>query len=242
MPIPPRPSNCSEDDARGLLRCPGCHVDVITDVMQAPEWKKLDDWTASSIVDVEGWLASIRDFAKLGPESGPGEDYVWRTIMLDHYDGAIRPNRFEVKPISDEKASIIRKIMRRVPIVVEALTEAQREYIYELINLSHIQPNFETLDKQLEVIVTKWPGTIGFIGRGRTLFKTTKGMFGLGHVAIRPGDVVSLLWGLRSPIILRPRNDRGGGGFAFVGDAYVDGIMYGEFLKTAPGHEDFEIY
>lgn len=74
------------------------------------------------------------------------------------------------------------------------------------------------------------------------LFKTTKGMFGLGHTAIQPGDTVSLLWGIRSPIILRPRDDEAGGGFTFVGDAYIDKIMYSEFLKTAPAHKDFEIY
>ncbi len=76
MPTPPRPSSCYEDDARGLLRCPGCYVDVITNVMQTPEWKEFNDWTASKIVDIEGWLASIRDFAELGPEPSPGEDYV----------------------------------------------------------------------------------------------------------------------------------------------------------------------
>lgn len=69
-----------------------------------------------------------------------------------------------------------------------------------------------------------------------------KGMFGLGHVAVRSGDVVTLLWGFKSPIILRPRDESEGGGYTFVGDAYVDGIMYGEFLETSPAHEDFEIY
>ena len=238
IPTPPRPRNCNEDDARGILRCPGCCVDVVTDVMHPPQWKKRDDWTASKIVDVEAWLSSICDFAKLGPESSPGEDYVWRTIMLDMYDGISRPNRFEAKPIDDEKASVIRKIMRRVPIVVESLTEAQRHYIwYELSSLS----NFETIDQKLEYIV-EWLKVIGSVDRGRTLFKTNKGMFGLGHVAIQREDIVCLLWGTRSPIILRPRNDEAGGGFIFVGDAYIDGIMYGEFLQTVPAHRDFEIY
>ncbi|PVH71223.1 hypothetical protein DL98DRAFT_521175 [Cadophora sp. DSE1049] len=238
IPTSPRPRNRNDDDTRGLLRCPGCYVDVVTDVMQPPQWKKRDNWAASRIVDVEAWLSSIRDFAKLGPEPSPGEDYVWRTIMLDRYDGTSRPNRFEARPIDDEKASIIRKIMRRVPIVVESLTEAQRHYIcYELSGLS----NFETLDQKLECIV-EWLKLIGSVDRGRTLFKTNKGMFGLGHEAIQREDIVCLLWGMQSPIILRPRIDEAGGGFTFVGDAYVDGIMYGEFLETAPAHEDFKIY
>ena len=239
IPTPPRPRNCSEDDARGILRCPGCCVDFVTDVMQPPQWKKWDDWTASEIVDVEAWLSSIRDFAKLGPESSPGEDYVWRTIMLDRYDGITRPKRFEANLTDDERASIIRKIMRRVPIVVESLTEAQRDYICN----GPLSPSkFEIRDQIIELIVREWPRSLGSVARGRTLFKTNKGMFGLGHTAIQPEDIVTLLWGMRSPIILRPRNDEAGGGFTFVGDAYVDGIMYGEFLETAPAHKDFEIY
>ena len=235
---PPRPRNCNEDDIRGLLRCPGCYVDIVTDVMQPPQWKKRDNWTSSRIVDVEAWLISIRDFAKLGPDPSPEEDYVWRTIMLDRYDGITRPNRFQAKPIDDEKAFIIRKIMRRMPIVAESLTEAQRHYIcFELSSLSH----FETLDQKLEYIV-EWLKLIGSVDRGRTLFKTNKGMFGLGHEAIQREDIVCLLWGMRSPIILRPRADEAGGGFTFVGDAYVDGIMYGEFLETTPAHVDFKIY
>jgi hypothetical protein len=163
---------------------------------------------------------------------------VWRTIMLDWYDDVADSNSFEAKPINDEKASIIRKIMRRVPIVVESLTEAQRDFIrsgpFSLFNP-------DILDQKVKFIARNWPRSFANGNRGRTLFKTTKGMFGLGHTAIQPGDTVNLLWGIRSPIILRPRDDEAGG-FTFVGDAYVDGIMHGEFLKTAPAHKDFEIY
>jgi len=129
--------------------------------------------------------------------------------------------------------------MRRTPIALEALTNAQREYIHYL---RRSDSDSETLDEKFEYMVKDWPETLGCVNRERTLFKTTKDMFGLGHVAIRPGDIVTLLWGVGSPIILRPRDWQDGGGFTFVGDAYVDGIMQGEFLKTAPAHEDFEIY
>lgn len=72
------------------------------------------------------------------------------------------------------------------------------------------------------------------------MFKTTEGMLGLGHVAVRSGDVVTLLQKSATPMILRPR-DRGG--FTFIGDAYVDGIMHGEFLKMGQQTiETFDIY
>ncbi|KAI8228459.1 Heterokaryon incompatibility protein 6, OR allele [Colletotrichum sp. SAR 10_86] len=73
----------------------------------------------------------------------------------------------------------------------------------------------------------------------RTLFKTRKGMFGLGHFGIASGDVVTLMWGVGSPIILRPRDE---GGYYFRGDSYVDGIMQGEFLETQPREQELIIH
>lgn len=134
--------------------------------MKPPQWRKGSDSTTSTIVDVEAWLSSIYDFAKLGPESSPGEDYVWRTIMLDFYNGITGPKSFEATPIDEEKASIIRKILRRVPVILKSLTEAQRDYIrygpFHWIN-------FDTLDQKLDYLETEWPSDIGDVTRGRTL-------------------------------------------------------------------------
>lgn len=107
--------------------------------------------------------------------------------------------------------------MYRVPIVAESLTEVQKDYIdrgpFYLWRLKIL----DQLDQKLELIVKEWPSSIGSINRGRTLFRTNKGMFGLGHVAIQREDIVTLLWGIKSPIILRPRKDRADGGFTFCG-------------------------
>ncbi|KAJ4379956.1 hypothetical protein N0V85_008795 [Neurospora sp. IMI 360204] len=73
---------------------------------------------------------------------------------------------------------------------------------------------------------------------------------GIGDV--RPGDIVVILQNAHTPFILRPRPqdgdeiaaDRGGSGstFTFGGEAWVDGIMYGEFVDTEPKEEVFDIY
>jgi hypothetical protein len=65
-------------------------------------------------------------------------------------------------------------------------------------------------------------------------------MFGLGHQSLKVGDVVTLLQGMRTPIVLRKRDT--GPGFLYTGDAFVDGIMYGEFLATKPALDEFYIY
>lgn len=243
--MPLSTATASGDDGYSAVFCrPGCRVDTITEVMQPPEWVQHNEWTQSWIRDANAWLSSVFHFAGLGPESGPGEDYIWRTIMMDRFDGANRPNSLEPKPMSQDTARLIRKIMRREHIECNSLTEDQIEFVSKgPLNLSNTRPNLETLEDQLSYLVYRWPEVIGSVGRGRTLFKTVKGMFGLGHTAIQAGDVVSLLWGMRSPIILRPRDDvNSGGDFDFIGDAYVDGIMHGEFLETEPQQETFDIY
>ena len=94
-------------------------------------------------------------------------------------------------------------------------------------------------DEQLATLAHRWREYTGSVARNRTLFKTAKGMLGLGHVGVQIGDVLTLIWGVEAPIVLRERD---GGGFYFRGDAYVDGIMRGEFLMTEPAQEEFYIY
>lgn len=67
-------------------------------------------------------------------------------------------------------------------------------------------------------------------------------MLGLGYPVIRPGDVVVLLSMVGAPIILRRKDEKSGGAYRFMGDAYVDGIMFGEFLKTGLTYENCYIY
>lgn len=212
--------------------------------MRPPEWVQRVEWDVSQIADSDAWLFSVFEFAGLGPETGPGEDYVWRTIMMDPLDGVSRPNSREPKPIREDATQLFRKSMRREHVDASTLTKDQAEFICGgPFRLGDTRLDLETLSDQVTYIVRHWPKSIGFVNRGRTLFKTVKGMFGFGPVTIQAGDVVTLLWGVRSPIILRPReSDDDASSFDFIGDAYVNGIMYGDFLKTGPTGEDFDIY
>ncbi len=60
---------------------------------------------------------------------------------------------------------------------------------------------------------------------GRRLFRTDAQRFGIGHEALRIEDEIWLLAGAQVPFILRRRPD---GKFTLIGEAYVDGMMYGE--------------
>ncbi|KAM0479030.1 hypothetical protein ACHAPX_005009 [Trichoderma viride] len=230
IPIPILPGN-ENDDSLGILRRAGCRVDIITEILQ-PHKPLVKDM----MQNVEEWLSGIMAFFRLGPVAGPGEDYIWRTILSQGWYDKINPS------IDEDIAMLVRLTMRGQSIDVKLFKPAQKEFLdnldYPLLKQQNSVVPLDQLVYATKMI--KMLHTRGYTLR-RTIFKTRKGMLGLGHVAIKPGDVVTLLWGLPSPIILRPRND-GSDNFTFVGDAYVDQIMHGEFLKTDPNHEVFTIY
>lgn len=228
--IPILPCN-ENDDSLGILRRAGCRVDIITEILQPHK-----PFVKEMMQNVEEWLSGIMAFFRLGPVAGPGEDYIWRTILSQGWYDKINPS------IDENIAMLVCSIMRGHSIDVKLLKPPQKEFLdnleYPLMKQQNSVARLDQLVYATQII--KMLQTRGYYLR-RTIFKTRKGMLGLGHLAIKPGDVVTLLWGLPSPIILRPRND-GSHNFTFVGDAYVDKIMHGEFLKTDPTHEIFTIY
>ncbi|KAK0110806.1 hypothetical protein ONS96_002399 [Cadophora gregata f. sp. sojae] len=64
----------------------------------------------------------------------------------------------------------------------------------------------------------------------RRLLTTRKGYVGLAHAQSEIGDMICVLEGCTIPMIVRPCNR----GFRLVGDAYVHGIMNGEFWQAQP--------
>ncbi|KAF7534505.1 hypothetical protein G7054_g6170 [Neopestalotiopsis clavispora] len=232
------------DDPRSpVLRRHGCYVDVITEVMQPPKLIQSNKYIPSGIKDINGWLNSIIEFTKLGPESGPGEDYIWRTVMKGRHNDKQRTYWYKNPSIKNDILRFLREVMRQHHINADSLTAEVAQYVCEgILYFQDYSPQSKSLETRLSYIMHAWPRSIAMSGRGRTLFKTTKDMLGLGHVAIQPGDHVTLLWGQAAPIILRPRNGHDASdGFRFLGDAYVDGIMYGEYLKNDPEHVVFDM-
>ncbi|KAK2779643.1 heterokaryon incompatibility protein [Colletotrichum kahawae] len=210
-------------------------TEVFQLLIQAPE--------TTNIETSKRWGNSVVDFVGLGPESGPGEDYVWRTAVHG-YTGHFQ---FCWKMYIDGKMHdvphILRKVMRNEPLGVEGLsTEGLKflrgEGMWDDKALTSVEP---VKTEETERLADRLRGRVYFDMKrnSRTLFKTRKGMFGLGHIGVAPGDVVTLVWGVGSPIVLRPRDE---GGYYFRGDSYVDGIMQGEFLETQPREQELIIH
>ncbi|KAH6706510.1 heterokaryon incompatibility protein-domain-containing protein [Leptodontidium sp. MPI-SDFR-AT-0119] len=65
-------------------------------------------------------------------------------------------------------------------------------------------------------------------GPNRRLLTTSKGYFGLGVNTCMPGDLVCVLYGCSTPVLLRRVEDH----YTFLGEAYLHGIMNGEAIGS----------
>ncbi|KAH7134441.1 heterokaryon incompatibility protein-domain-containing protein [Dactylonectria macrodidyma] len=70
------------------------------------------------------------------------------------------------------------------------------------------------------------------------IFVTSQGYMGLGPAEMKFGDKVVVLFGFQSPYIIRPQGDLS---FSLVGEAFVHGIMDGEFLRQPLETEVFNL-
>jgi len=74
--------------------------------------------------------------------------------------------------------------------------------------------------------------------RNRRAFCTSRGFLGLGYQSMQPGDVILVVLGVEFPMIFR---GCGNGRLRVVGDAYVHGIMNGEFMGRGIEIETFQV-
>jgi hypothetical protein len=63
--------------------------------------------------------------------------------------------------------------------------------------------------------------------RNRCCFRTKNGQIGIGLASIMVGDIITILLGCRTPIILRPFQDNT---YLFIGETYCHGVMTAEAL------------
>jgi hypothetical protein len=70
--------------------------------------------------------------------------------------------------------------------------------------------------------------------KGGTFFTTEEGYMAMGSDLTQPGDQVTLIAGVRLPMIIRPHSD---GTYRIICLAYVYGVMNGEKWPDDTGRE-----
>jgi hypothetical protein len=73
----------------------------------------------------------------------------------------------------------------------------------------------------------------------RRPFRSSNGYVGLGPNKMQAGDLVVIFFGSHTPFIIRPCNN---GMHRLVGEAYIHGIMDGEFMKQETKEIIFQLY
>lgn len=94
----------------------------------------------------------------------------------------------------------------------------------ELLN-SNIQKGMDVHPAQVEQDLRH---AIQFLHFSRRMMMTEEGYVGMAHAQSRIGDSIALLQGASVPIILRPCD----GSYKVIGEAYVHGLMEGEFWRA----------
>jgi hypothetical protein len=74
-----------------------------------------------------------------------------------------------------------------------------------------------------------------------TPFMTKRGYIGIGQASMKTTDTLCILFGARVPHVLQKRGE-GKQGYILIGEAYVHGIMDGEFMSGNNETVDFELF
>lgn len=122
----------------------------------------------------------------------------------------------------------------------EAIRDARAEYIQPLdwpqedaLEASTLISNLLHMGGDVDCLTSEARG-----GVGRAFFITQDGSIGKGPLLAQPNDIVVILFGGKTPYVLRPTDVDGE--YLFVGECYIHGIMYGEHIEKLKAEGKFE--
>ncbi|KAJ4153114.1 hypothetical protein LMH87_009619 [Akanthomyces muscarius] len=159
-------------------------------------------------------------FDAVGSEDRP-ETRLWRAITADTYRKIEKLNGYH---------DFNRKMLGLEPLPRGELLPVSVHHIWEY----GLSDSEETVARHpRKFVAAAWERLVR-MARNRTLFATEDGRIGLGPYLMQRGDVVTALVGSRVPAILRPEDSV----YRYLGEAYVEGIMYGELGLDESEHQD----
>ena len=109
------------------------------------------------------------------------------------------------------------------------ITEIEEEEIWTLLNSDGTDDSGGNDSHSMWLEVTK-------ICRGRTILELDQRFVALGPPNTEPGDAICILHGSKLPVVLRRQDDK----WRFIGQCYVDGVMFGEAVTWI--EEDAETF
>ncbi|KAK6215019.1 hypothetical protein QIS74_08038 [Colletotrichum tabaci] len=230
-----QPPVTDTDDPYGrILRRRGCLVDTVSAVLVIEPSNRSTVTLAAALASqdlISRTCMSILEFAEPNLGIGAPEAALWRTLV----GGWMGDTR-----CGSEFDALAPKAFRQEPVPVSSLTGEQLAYIFRNTYpypLDSKQVTGSELQALVDTFCDRIVGNAASRSGGRTLFVTAGGKFGLGPENVMRDDAVTILFGTQVPIILRPSGEY----FTYLGDAYVDRVMDGEFMTGCPVEDDFDI-
>jgi hypothetical protein len=145
---------------------------------------------------------------------------IGRTFALDHHRQSNPP---------------IVKLGVHIP---NGILKALRQIEDEFIELGEDEMDeSEITSYQKNVLINYFALSTPDVLRGRCFFTTSLGYIGIGPRGICSGDKIAILLGGNMPFVIRGDSPSS----RFVGEAYVHGIMQGEFMNSSATIEKFQV-
>lgn len=220
-----------EKNSADQLRLRGYAVDVIEEVGRTWTPPYLEGYPGeSSIPLIAAYLADIANFCKKSEKK-------FSTSRENIYANDLdRVSAHKRVPVADQEEYGTGFIRRAGKNSDEGYEHIKQHCMIAASNATDITPeqtqHFTHPLRNSYCNMMNWQ-------RDRRPFLSKKGYVGLAPLHAQVGDVIVLFENANFPYILR---DYGDGTYAFIGEAYVHGIMYGEYVKGNTGRGDLTTF
>ncbi|KAI4200792.1 MAG: hypothetical protein LQ350_003700 [Teloschistes chrysophthalmus] len=201
-------SDLMQLNVSGVLIDKIAHVIKPTDALAT----RVDHWTEDNLEKIVAWDKECLSLARKTLRTGVGiPTAYWRTLIAN----ALRVSDGGVLVSWDEHGRT-------------DYCHAYKEFCAFIdLLIPHWATNYATSVPDLSAEVRFFLHRFIEVTRNRCFFATANGRIGIGPADTKPGDDVRVIIFCPTPYILRER----GSVYEFIGEAYVDGMMYGQALE-----------
>lgn len=254
-----RPKQCTVDKRNGKVTLEGCFFDTLDD-FPGPPGSNLDDMFMGR--DFQPLIKFCLDHMPMTQDSQDRTEVLWRTLIGD-CDGTNCPAAAETAACFKRNIQLIAAISRygdrqKTGIVADedwsawnvfddlhSSSTAAKEVIPSVRELRDFAEEWRQIMSGSRADLPRaktvaGPSDIFALAAGRVygrrkMFLSRKRVLGLAPASARKSDEIWFLSGAKVPFVLRPRQEESGRQtFSLIGEAYVNGYMFGKILTEDP--------
>jgi hypothetical protein len=218
----------------GALTCRGISFDIVDGVGVTHRRERLV-WTSTSAGDVVPAQPRSDQNAYAGTEGAATA--LWKTLTANRdVNGEAAPGSYAelLRPISESSHGSLLYITEFISSNAELRVFGRR--LWDYFNFEEATPDSRRRSSYCDVA-----NQARRCLESRKLITTAKGHLALAPIHTKRGDVISILFGCSTPMVLRPI----GSHHQLIGEAYVHGIMSGEgtvdYLRDRQRSEMFRL-